>query len=61
MKDLDFNVEQSELIDYVLDKICLAESGDAQAINYIEFLWDEDPDLLESAYEAFYNGIENQA
>jgi hypothetical protein len=54
MTELDFNQDPAELVDYVVDKIHLAESGDERAINYIEFLWGENPELLEVAYEAFY-------
>jgi hypothetical protein len=54
MTELDFNQDQAELINYVVDKIHLSEAGDEAAIRYVEFLWGENPGLLEDAYEAFY-------
>lgn len=49
MKELDFNADRSAAIEYVADQIMLAESGDARAISYLEFLWDEDYELLRLA------------
>lgn len=52
MPELDFNANRSDLIEYVIDKIELSERGDSQAINYIEYLWGSDPELLEQSYRA---------
>ena len=51
MRELDFNEDRAALIDYVADKLLLAELGDAQAMSYIEYLWDEDPKLLSDAQD----------
>lgn len=53
MRELDFNKDESQLIDYVVDKLHLAEAGDPEAIRYIEFLWGEDPELLDSSRAVF--------
>lgn len=53
MRALDFNTDTPDIINYIVDKIHLAESGDADAIRYIEFLWDDDPDMLDTAYEQY--------
>lgn len=52
MTELDFNTDRADLVAYVADKVLLAEAGDEQAINYIEYLWDADPDLLDAARES---------
>lgn len=54
MRALDFNTDTHDILDYIVDKIYLAESGDAEAIRYIEFLWGEDPDMLDTAYIQYY-------
>lgn len=51
MRDLDFNEDRAALVDYVADKLLLAELGDQQAMSYIEYLWDEDPELLSDAQD----------
>lgn len=51
MRELDFNTDYSELVDYVADKLLLAEMGDVKAMSYIEFLWDYDSDLLADAQD----------
>lgn len=51
MRELDFNEDRAALVEYVADKIQLAECGDEQAINYIEFLWDDNPELLADAQD----------
>jgi len=56
MPELDFNQNRSDLIEYVIARILEAESGDPQAINYIEFLWGADPELLDEAKEALFTG-----
>lgn len=56
MPELDFNQDRSLLIEYVIARILEAESGDAKAINYIEYLWGTDPELLETAREALFVG-----
>jgi hypothetical protein len=60
MTELDFDQDRARLIDYVVDKICLMESGDDQAISFIEYLWDVDPELLEDSYEAYYFDLEGK-
>ena len=57
MTELNFNEDRAHLIEYVMDKILLAEAGDEQALSYIEFLWDHDPELLEDAKEALFVGL----
>jgi len=52
MTELNFDLDRAGLIEYVMDKIYLAEAGDKDAIGYLEFLWDHDPELLEDAQEA---------
>ena len=51
MRELDFNEDRAALVDYVADKLLLAELGDQQAMSYIEYLWDEDPELLADAQD----------
>lgn len=51
MRELDFNEDRAALVDYVADKLLLAELGDPQAMSYIEYLWDEDPELLADAQD----------
>ena len=51
MRELDFNEDRAALVDYVADKLLLAELGDKQAMSYIEYLWDEDPELLSDAQD----------
>lgn len=51
MQDLDFSVDRSKSIEYVAEQIQLADSGDARAMSFIEFLWDEDPELLQESYK----------
>ena len=51
MRELDFNEDRAALVDYVADKLLLAELGDAQAMSYNEYLWDEDPELLSDAQD----------
>ena len=50
MKPLDFNDDdRAAAVEYVADQIILAEGADPRAINYLEFLWDEDPELYAEA------------
>lgn len=49
--ELDFEQDRSVLLDYVADKLILAECGDESAISFIEFLWDREPDLLSEAQD----------
>lgn len=49
--ELDFNQDHGVLLDYVADKLILAECGDEAAISFIEFLWDREPDLLAEAQD----------
>lgn len=51
MKELDFETDKGWLVEYVADKIQLAEVGDERAIQYIEFMWDYDPEVLEEAQD----------
>ena len=55
MKELDFNEDRAALVEYVADQIQLAECNDEQAIRYLEFLWDENPDLLMDAQDYLHN------
>lgn len=49
--ELDFEQDRGVLLDYVADKLILAECGDEAAISFIEFLWDREPDLLAEAQD----------
>ena len=51
MRELDFNTDYNTLVDYVADKLLLAELGDEKAMSYIEFLWDYDSELLADAQD----------
>ena len=51
MRELNFNEDRAALVDYVADKLLLAELVDQQAMSYIEYLWDEDPELLADAQD----------
>lgn len=51
MQELDFTQDRAALVEYVADKLILAECGDKQAMSYIEFLWDDNPDLLMDAQD----------
>jgi len=55
MKELDFNEDRAALVEYVADQIQLAEANDEPAIRYLEFLWDENPDLLMDAQDYLRN------
>jgi len=55
MMALDFHSDYPSLVEYVADKIQLAECNDEQAIRYLEFLWDENPELLADAQDYLRN------
>ena len=50
--ELNFEVEFHDRIEYVSQQLILAEGGDPSALNFIEFMWDRDPDLLTVAAKA---------
>jgi len=54
MTELNLNVDRNHSIEYVIARITEAESGDADAIRYIEFLWDHDEELLYEAREELF-------
>lgn len=55
MTELNFNEDRAFNIDYTIKRLGEMESGCPEAIRYIEWLWDTNPELLEDAREAFYN------
>ena len=50
--ELDFEVTYHDRIEYISQQLILAEGGDNGALNFIEFMWDRDPDLLAEAAKA---------
>ncbi len=50
MRELDFDKEPHIMLEYVVARVYEAESGDSQAINYLDWLWSEDEELLREAY-----------
>ena len=55
MRALQFETDNAKLIDYVVKQIRLAREGDADAEDYINYLWDHDGDLIEEALEDYYH------
>ena len=51
MKELNFNENYSDQVAYVADCIL---SGSESAMNYINYLWDREPDLIRDAEEYLY-------
>ena len=51
MSDLNFNESYSDRVAYVADCIL---SGSESAMNYIDYLWDREPDLIRDAEEYLY-------
>lgn len=51
--ELDFDTPRDQRIEYVIDKLWLAESGDEQAQSFVEYVWSADPELMEEAYNLF--------
>ena len=51
MSELNFNESYSDRVAYVADCIL---SGSESAMNYINYLWDREPDLIRDAEEYLY-------